>query len=215
MKGSKTIVPSDLIYTDSAKKLQEYFERAIGEGLEGIIAKDLSQPYVAGARKFAWIKLKKSYGAMADTVDVVVVGYYLGKGQREEFKFGGLLAAVQNEETGALETIAKIGSGFTEEEMVLLKEALASLRVKEKPTSVSSKLEPDFWVRPKLVITVAADEITLSPMHTCGMRAQGETGFALRFPRMVGTREDKSPNEATTTEEVIRLFEMQRRKGAA
>jgi DNA ligase-1 len=215
VKGSKTIVPSDLIYTDSAKKLQEYFERAIGEGLEGIIAKDLSQPYVAGARKFAWIKLKKSYGAMADTVDVVVVGYYLGKGQREEFKFGGLLAAVQNEETGALETIAKIGSGFTEEEMVLLQEALASLRVKEKPTSVSSKLEPDFWVRPKLVITVAADEITLSPMHTCGMRAQGETGFALRFPRMVGTREDKSPNEATTTEEVIRLFEMQRRKGAA
>ena len=212
VKGSKTIVPSDLIYTDSPKKLDEYFQRALSEGLEGIIAKDLTQPYVAGARKFAWIKLKKSYGAMADSVDAVIVGYYLGKGAREEFKFGGVLAAVQNEETGQLETIAKIGGGFTEEEMSSLSEALAKIKVKEKPRVLVSKLEPDFWVTPKIVITVAADEITLSPMHTCGM--VGETGYALRFPRMVSMRDDKSPAEATTTREVIEMFEMQRRKGA-
>ncbi|MCX6770341.1 MAG: ATP-dependent DNA ligase [Candidatus Micrarchaeota archaeon] len=189
VKGNKAIVPSDLIYTDSPKKLNEYFERATNEGLEGIIAKDLEQPYVAGARKFAWIKLKKSYGEMADTLDVVVVGYYLGKGAREEFKFGGLLAAVQNEETGELETVAKIGSGFTEGEMGSLEEMLAKIRTKEKPKGVNSKLVPDFWVTPQHVITVAADEITLSPMHTCGM--MGETGYALRFPRMVSMREDK------------------------
>ena len=212
VKSSKTIVPSDLIYTDSPKKLQEYFERAIFEGLEGIIAKDLSAPYVAGARKFAWIKLKKSYGEMADTVDAVIVGYYLGKGARQEFKFGGLLAAVRNEESGELETIAKIGSGFTEEEMVSLQEMLEKSKLKTKPKELNSKLVPDFWVKHKYVITVAADEITLSPMHTCGK--VGDTGYALRFPRMVGMREDKGVDEATTTAEVVRLFEMQRRKGA-
>ena len=212
VKGSKAIVPSDLIYTDSPKKLDEYFQRALSEGLEGIIAKDLSQPYVAGARKFAWIKLKKSYGAMADSVDAVVVGYYLGKGAREEFKFGGVLAAVPNEETGQLETIAKIGGGFTEDEMTALEAALEKIKTREKPRELISKLEPDFWVEPKIVITVAADEITLSPMHTCGMA--GETGYALRFPRMVSMRDDKSPAEATTVREVISMFEMQRRKSA-
>jgi len=228
VKGNKTIVKSDLIYTDSPKKLEEYFQRALSEGLEGIIAKDLAQPYVAGARKFAWIKLKKSYGELADSVDAVIVGYYLGKGAREEFKFGGVLAAVQNEETGALETIAKIGGGFTEEEMTALEEALGKLKTKEKPKGLSSKLVPDFWVTPKIVITVAADEITLSPMHTCRihraapyvspsashLRMEGETGYALRFPRMVAMRDDKSPSEATTVREIISMFEMQRKKNA-
>ena len=212
VKGSKTIVPSDLIYTDSPKKLDEYFRRAIHEGLEGIIAKDLTQPYVAGARKFAWIKLKKSYGDMADSVDAVIVGYYLGKGAREEFKFGGVLAAVPNDETGALETIAKIGGGFTEDEMTALEGALEKIKTNEKPHEVISKLEPDFWVEPKIVITVAADEITLSPMHTAG--CVGETGYALRFPRMVSMRDDKSPSDATTVREIISMFEMQRRKNA-
>jgi DNA ligase 1 len=212
VRGSKTIVPSDVICTDSAKKLEDYFKRAINEGLEGIIAKDLSAPYVAGARKFAWIKMKKSYGELADSVDAVIVGYFLGKGAREEFKFGGLLAAVKNEETGELETIAKIGSGFTEEEMTRLEEALGKIKTKEKPRGVASKIEPDFWVTPAYIVTVAADEITLSPMHTCGM--VGETGYALRFPRMVGMRQDKGVEEATTTREIISMFEMQRRRGA-
>jgi DNA ligase 1 len=142
----------------------------------------------------------------------VIVGYYLGKGAREEFKFGGLLAAVRNEDSGELETIAKIGSGFTEEEMASLQEMLHKITVKEKPREVNSKLVPDFWVEPKHVITVAADEITLSPMHTCGM--VGETGYALRFPRMVSMRDDKGADDATTTREIISMFEMQRRKGA-
>ncbi len=212
VRNNKAIVPSDLIYTDSPKKLDEYFQRALSEGLEGIIAKDLVQPYVAGARKFAWIKLKKSYGELADSVDAVIVGYYLGKGAREEFKFGGVLAAVRNDETGALETIAKIGGGFTEEEMSSLAEELEKIKTKEKPRGVISKLEPDFWVEPKIVITVAADEITLSPMHTAG--SVGGTGYALRFPRMVSMRDDKSPADATTVREVISMFEMQRRKSA-
>ena len=210
-KNNTTLLPSNQIITDNPKKLEEYFQQCIAEGLEGIIAKDLSAPYVAGARKFAWIKLKKSYGDMADTVDAVIIGYYLGKGQRQEFEFGGLLAAVLNDETNEFETIAKIGSGFSEDEMKKFEAMLYKIKVKNKPKGVNSKLTPDFWVKPKYVITVAADEITLSPMHTCGL--VGDTGYALRFPRMMSLRTDKGPDEATTTKEIIELFEMQRKRG--
>ena len=86
------------------------FKESIDKGLEGIMAKDLNSPYTAGKRKFAWIKLKKSYGKAVDTVDAVIVGYFLGKGSRAEFEFGGLLVAVYNEDTNRLETVAKIGS---------------------------------------------------------------------------------------------------------
>ena len=141
VKASKTIVPSEQIITDDPVKLDKYFKSLVGAGLEGIIAKDLEQPYVAGARKFAWIKLKKSYGELADTVDVVIVGYYLGKGQRQEFEFGGLLAAVRNEDTGELETVAKIGSGFSEDEMQSFDKMLDEIKVKEKPANLKSKLE--------------------------------------------------------------------------
>jgi len=209
-KGAEPLLPSEQIITGEPRALERYFGELVGKGLEGIIAKDLNAPYVAGARKFAWIKLKKSYGELADTVDAVIVGYYLGKGARKEFEFGGLLAAVLNEESGELETIAKIGSGFSEEEMRSLESMLSEIKAKEKPKGVSSKLVPDFWVKPKYVITVAADEITLSPMHTCGL--VGETGYALRFPRMVSLREDKGPEEITTTKEIIRMFEMQKKR---
>jgi DNA ligase-1 len=212
LKGFKTLVPSEQIITDSPKKLEEFFQSCLSRGLEGIIAKDLGQPYVAGARKFAWIKLKKSYGEMADSVDVAIVGYYLGKGERQKFEFGGLLACVQNEETGELETVAKIGSGFSEDEMKSFQEMLDRIRVDGKPRGVNSKLEPDFWVQPKYVISVGADEITLSPMHTCGM--EGGRGYALRFPRMLSLREDKGVGDITTTREIIRMFEMQRRNSA-
>ncbi|MFA4983120.1 MAG: ATP-dependent DNA ligase, partial [Candidatus Micrarchaeia archaeon] len=207
--NSETLVPSQQIITDDPVKLEKFFKDSVAEGLEGIIAKDLSQPYVAGARKFAWIKLKKSYGALADTVDVVIVGYYLGKGARQEFEFGGVLAAVQNEESGGLETVAKIGSGFSEDEMREFEKMLDEIKTKEKPRNLESKLVPDFWVKPKYVITVAADEITLSPMHTCGMA--GDTGYALRFPRMTSLRDDKGVGDITTTKEIIALYEMQNR----
>ena len=140
----------------------------------------------------------------------MIIGYYLGKGQRQEFEFGGLLAAVLNEETGEFESIAKIGSGFSEDEMQSFEKMLDEIKVKEKPKGVNSKLTPDFWVKPAYVITVAADEITLSPMHTCGM--VGDTGYALRFPRMMSLRDDKGSEEITTTKEIIEMFEMQKRR---
>ena len=208
----EVIKPSELIITDDPKKLEEYFEDAIGKGLEGIIAKDLNAEYVAGARKFAWIKLKRSYkGELADTVDLAIVGYLLGKGRRARFEFGGLLCTVYDEKEDMFKTIAKIGSGFSEEQMKELKNILDKIKVDKKPARVDSLIEPDFWVDLKYVVTVAADEITRSPTHTCGKK-KDEMGYALRFPRMVGEiREDKKPEDATTVKEILEMYKMQKR----
>ncbi len=210
-----TLLVSGSITATTPKQLENYFEESIENGLEGIIAKELNAQYIAGARKFSWIKLKRSYkGALSDTLDLVIVGYFLGRGTRAEFKFGGLLCATYNKKRDMFETISRIGSGFTEKQMVELKEALDKIKVKAKPPRVDSLVEPDFWVSPRYVVTIKADEITKSPMHTCG-RDGGEFGYALRFPRLVGEeeaiRKDKSVEEATTTKEVIEMYSQQKR----
>jgi len=208
----KILKPSQAILVDKAKELESIFKEAIGEGLEGIMAKDLASPYTAGKRKFAWIKLKKSYGKSVDTIDGVIVGYYLGRGARAEFEFGGVLVAVYNSDSGKLETVAKVASGFTEEEMVNLRKLLEKIKTKSPPPNLDYKIEVvDYWVEPKYVVEVAFDEITQSPNHTCGMK-EGK-GLALRFPRLMKMREDKTVKEITTSEEVEEMFGLQRSKG--
>ncbi|MEW6722621.1 MAG: ATP-dependent DNA ligase [Candidatus Micrarchaeota archaeon] len=199
--------PSETRIIGSAKELSAMFRDAVSEGLEGIMAKDLEAPYTAGKRKFAWIKLKKSYGKSVDTIDGVIVGYYLGRGQRAEFEFGGVLVAVQNPDSGKLETVAKVASGFTEEEMIGLGKTLEKIKTASPPARLDHKIEVDFWVEPKYVVEVAFDDITQSPNHTCG--AQEGKGYALRFPRLMRMREDKGVREITTTDEVIRMYELQ------
>jgi DNA ligase-1 len=214
LKGDTLIVSGSILAT-TPKQLEEYFESSVENGLEGIIAKELDAQYVAGARKFSWIKLKRSYrGELSDTLDLVIVGYFLGRGQRSEFKFGGLLCAAYNSKRDMFETVSRIGSGFTEKQMIELKAKLDKIKVNSKPARVDAIVEPDFWVSPKYVVTIKADEITKSPMHTCG-RDGGEVGYALRFPRLVGEeeaiRKDKSVEDATTTKEVIEMFKQQKR----
>jgi len=216
IKGTGTIRLADRIIATSAKEIDQYFEDVVSNGLEGIVAKDLNARYIAGARKFSWIKMKRSYkGELTDTVDLVIVGYYTGKGSRAQFGLGGLLGAVYNDKEDVFETITKIGTGFTEQMMQDFKKMLDKIKVPKKPARVKAIVEPDFWVEPKYVITVKADEITKSPMHTAGRHEENgiEVGYALRFPRIVGggIRQDKSPEEATTTKEIIEMFTQQRK----
>jgi len=211
VKPGKVLMHSEMIVTDKADRLDEFFHDCVSRGLEGIIAKDLHAPYVAGARKFAWIKLKRSYkGELSDTIDVTIVGYYRGTGIRAKFGFGGFLGVVYDEKEDMFKTITKCGSGFSEEQMVRLREMLEKIRVKSKPARVDSLLEPHVWVEPKYVVSIMADEITESPMHTAGKKK--DTGYALRFPRMVSwIREDKKPEDATTVEEIIKMYKQQKR----
>lgn len=200
---------------DNPNDLEAFFEDAISRGLEGIIAKDLNAPYIAGARKFAWIKLKRSYkGTLSDTLDLAVIGYYLGKGKRTEFGLGALLVASYNAKEDTFESVAKIGTGLTESTLTQMQEILFKDQVKNKPARVVSEIEPDFWVNPKYVVETRADEITKSPIHSCGKNEKSEnekTGYALRFPRMIKLRTDKKLEETTTTEEVEQMFKIQKR----
>ncbi len=218
-KGEQ-ITPTARMLTDSPKELEEFFEKSIENGLEGIMAKDLNAPYIAGARKYSWIKLKRSYkGELSDTLDLAIVGYFLGRGSRAEFKFGGLLCAAYNKKKDMFETISRIGTGFTEAQMAELKEKLSKIKSQRRPARVDSLITPDFWVEPAYVVAINADEITKSPMHTCGRARQKdgtETGYALRFPRLVGPvaiRQDKGPEDATTTDEVIKMYNLQKKIG--
>ncbi|MEM3199338.1 MAG: ATP-dependent DNA ligase [Candidatus Micrarchaeaceae archaeon] len=216
--GSAIIKPTKRIIATTPKELDAFFEESIENGLEGIVAKDLSASYTPGARKFSWIKMKRSYrGILSDSLDLVIVGYFRGKGSRTEFGFGGLLCAVYNKEKDMFETISKIGTGFTEHNMETFHNLLQKITTKTKPVRVDSIIMPDFWVEPKYVVTVKADEITKSPMHTCGRELDNngvESGYALRFPRIIGNgfiREDKNPEDATTTKEIIEMYKQQKR----
>ena len=185
---------------DNEQDLEEFFEICIEKGLEGIIAKDLDSRYVAGARKWSWIKLKKSYeGKLSDSIDVVIVGYYYGKGARKSWGIGALLCAIYDKKENLFKTVAKVGSGMTEDDAKFYKALLDKIKLNHKDPRVISELEPDVWVEPKYVISVIADEITKSPIHT--------SGYALRFPRIEKRlREDKSPENATTLEEIIEMY---------
>ncbi|MEM2933390.1 MAG: ATP-dependent DNA ligase [Methanocellales archaeon] len=203
-----------VIYTGDPTEIKNYFEEFVEKGLEGVVAKRLDAPYSAGARNFNWIKLKRSYkGELADTIDVCIVGYFKGKGFRAKLGIGAILCSVYDEESDTFKTIAKVGSGFSEENWVKLKGMLDEIAIPHRHARVDSLIIPDVWVEPKYVITVMADEITRSPLHTCG-RTEKEIGYALRFPRAVGfIRQDKSAGDANTVKEIIEMYEQQRARG--
>ena len=210
------VIPGELIelsemkIIDDPKTLEEFFEEKIGQGLEGIMAKDLEAPYIAGMRKFSWIKLKRSYkGTLDDTLDLVIIGYYKGKGKRTQFGLGALLVAAYNTEKDRFESIAKIGTGMTEDILKELEGMLSKTTSKKKPLRVISEVDPDYWVEPKYVIEVRADEITTSPSHSC-CKKKGK-GLALRFPRMIKFRLDKKPEQASPNSYVEKMFASQKR----
>lgn len=192
------------IVAKSVTEIEEYFTEALDEGTEGIVAKRLDGPYQAGARDFNWIKYKKSYdkSSLNDTIDAVVMGYDAGQGKRSEFGIGDFLIGIYDEKTDKYLTMAKIGTGLSDEEWRKMKKLIDEIRITDKPENydVSKIMNVDVWAKPKIVVEVKADEITKSPMHT--------SGYALRFPRLVSWRE-KKPEDATRVAEIKRLVEIQ------
>ncbi len=206
----QTLRRSKVEYTNDPDRVKELFEEKVSKGLEGIIAKDPEAPYEAGSRGWQWIKLKRSYkGKLTDTVDIVIAGYYKGKGSRTQFGFGGLLGCVYDKEEDKFKSITRVGTGFTEEQMKKFADTLGEIEVDTKPARVDSGIEPDHWVEPRYVVEINADEITKSPEHTAGKKKKGK-GYALRFPRLEGwIREDKKPEDATSVKEIIDMYRMQ------
>ena len=197
--------------TDDPSELKRFFDEMERRGLEGALVKRPDAPYHAGARRFNWVKLKRGYqeGLAGETFDVVVVGYYRGKGKRAKLGIGSLLTAVYDPRNDRFRTVSRVGSGLTEEEWVQFREMLDAIQTAAKPRRVDSELSPDVWVEPRYVIEVVAGSITRSPRHTCGKIAPKDRGYSLRFPRMSRFRFDRRPEDATTEEEVIQLYHQQ------
>jgi DNA ligase-1 len=210
----KTISPNNLfiidkyVLTDDPKVINQEYQKQVKMGLEGVMVKKAESHYVPGRTGWRWVKMKEAEGAsgkLADTVDAVVMGYTRGKGKRTQFGLGQFLAGVVDKSAGwQIKTLTKVGTGLTDEQFQGLSKRLLKLKVAEKPKEylVHKDLFPDFWVTPEVVVELAADELTHSPKHTAGL--------ALRFPRLVKFRDDKTPAQATTLTEIKKLFKLQK-----
>jgi len=209
------IVPN--IITRSPEEIESFMNQAISEGCEGVMVKDLNSVYRAGAREFSWIKLKREYRSeLADTLDLVVVGAFYGKGRRTG-KYGAFLLAAYDKERDMFESISKVGTGFKDEDFETFQKLLEPYKIAHRHSRVNSKIEPDVWFVPSIVIEVIASEITLSPIHTAGYGViKKGSGLALRFPKFTGRiRDDKGPEDATTVDEIIELYRRKLTKIAA
>ncbi len=210
---SEHVVVAEQVVTRDPKKLEQLMDEAVAAGCEGLVVKSTSAQsiYQAGARGWLWIKYKRSYKAeVQDTFDLVPVGAFAGRGRRAG-SYGALLMAAYNEKDDVFETLCKLGSGFTDEDLANLPKIMAKSVIKRKHSRINSLMEPDSWFTPSTVLEVAADEITLSPLHTCSRgRIRPDSGLALRFPRFTGKwREDKSPEDATSSGEALEMYKKQ------
>jgi DNA ligase-1 len=199
----------------SVTELEAYFDLATSAGTEGLVCKSLApgSVYQAGARGGLWIKFKRDYiSTMVDTVDLVVVGAFYGRGRRAG-TFGSLLLAAYDPANELFRTVTRCGTGFKEAELAALPERLSTFAIPHRHPRVDANLAADVWFAPGAVLEIAGAEITLSPVHTAEWGAvKAGSGLAIRFPRFTGRwRDDKAPEDATTTGELLAMFRQQRR----
>ncbi len=206
---------ADFIITNDAGQLENFFLKAIESGCEGVVVKALHDQaiYQAGARGWLWIKYKRDYKSeMIDTVDLVVVGAFHGKGRRGG-KYGTLLMAAYDPDTDTFKTVCKVGSGFTDEDLEGMSSLLQPYIIQHRHPRVDSELEPDIWVVPALVAEVIGAELTLSPLHTCGKgKVKEGVGISIRFPRFLRWRGEKRAEDATTVDELVEMYKGQLRR---
>lgn len=210
VEDEKRIAPAGRLVSESLDEIEDFFQDCLSRDLEGIVCKSCAEgaTYEAGAREWTWIKWKPSYAQeLHDTLDLVVVGAYAGKGSRSG-TYGSLLCACYNKDEDVFQTVCKLGSGFTDEELGNLQGKFEDLKVDKRPARVeaSDDVEPDQWFAPQIVAEVLASEITQSPVHTCAQE-QLQKGLALRFPRFQRWRAEKGPDLATHTREIVEMYE--------
>jgi len=218
VRGSTRVRLATQRVVHDVEAAQAFFDESIAEGCEGLMAKSLAaeSAYRAGARGFWWIKYKREYTqGLADSIDGVVVGAFHGRGRRAG-TYGALLLAAYDPAKGTYESFCKVGSGFDDAALQALPEKFRTLEMDTKPPGVDSGIVPDRWIRPSIVMEVQGAELSLSPTHRAGLgKVRAGAGFALRFPRFTGRyRDDKGPEDATTVDELLRLYRTQVRREA-
>lgn len=196
------LVKSKLI--NSTEELLDFFNEARKEGTEGIIAKSMKEDsiYQAGNRGFIWIKLKGLEGGkLKDTIDVVLIGAFYGRGRRSGL-YGTYIGAVYDPEKDKFIAFTRIASGWTDEIMNNLMDEMKKYEISNKPRNVICEDQPDTWLKPEVVIEIVGDEITISEKFS-------SLGYSMRFPVFQRFRRDKGPEDITTVEEIEKLYNIQ------
>jgi len=203
------------IITDDVDELEKFFLKAIEDGAEGVMVKAIHSNaiYQAGSRGWLWIKYKRDYKSeMTDTVDLVAVGAFAGKGKRAG-KYGTLLLAAYDPDRDKFVTVCKVGTGFTDADLEEMTNMFKDYIIPHKHPRVESIMKPDVWLVPNFVAEIIGAELTLSPIHTCCRDAiRKGVGISIRFPRFIRWRTDKGPEEATTTKEILEMYKRQLKK---
>ena len=200
IKRNDVLVVDETIRTNIASEIEKLHTKFLAEGYEGAVVKKWNGFYLPGRQGWNWVKIKEAEGTsgkLSDTLDLVILGYYLGRGKRAGFGMGAFLVGTKKGDKWV--SLAKIGTGLTDNEFKGLSDKLSELQLDEKMQNVDveGSLVPDVWVVPKVVVEIAADEITKSPNHSGGV--------ALRFPRLVKFRDDKGPDQITSWKEILQI----------
>ena len=196
------LVKSVLI--NSTDELLEFFNKARSEGTEGIMAKsiDNNSIYQAGNRGYKWLKLKSLEGGkLKDTIDVVIIGAFYGKGRRTGV-YGTYIGAVYESENDNYIAFTRFFSGLTDELSETLTKDMEKYIIQKKPSNVICEDKPDIWLKPEVVMEITGDEITVSDKFA-------RLGFSMRFPVFLRLRPEKGPKDITTAEEIKELYETQ------
>jgi DNA ligase 1 len=203
--------------TKEIEEIQNLLDESVKASCEGLMVKMLDTEesgYEPSKRSRNWLKVKKDYlSGIGDSLDLVVLGAYYGKGKRTSW-YGAFLLAAYNPSTQNYETVCNIGTGFSEQ---ILEELHTSLEEhvidKPKPFYSHSSVkndQPDVWFEARFVWEVKTADLTLSPRYRAAIDEMGvNKGISLRFPRFIKHRDDKKPDEATTTRAVAEMYRNQ------
>jgi len=205
------LVPMTIAKTEN--EVEEFLENSINAGCEGLLLKVLNAPYRAGMRGSNWLKLKREYrNELGDSLDLVVIGAFFGRGRRTG-RYGTLLLATYNDQEDTFPSICKVGTGFTDDNLDQFYQLLSDKITLKKNPRIDSEMEPDVWFEPELVIEIVASEITLSPIHKTAKDIMRKgSGLALRFPKFTGKiRFEKAPEDASTDQEIVSLYKGQKK----
>ncbi|KAJ3564382.1 hypothetical protein NP233_g8325 [Leucocoprinus birnbaumii] len=198
---------------ESTEEIQTFLEESVKDGCEGLMVKMLDSEasfYEPSRRSVNWLKLKKDYLAgVGDSLDLVVVGGYYGKGKRTNV-YGAFLLACYDDDSEEYQTICKIGTGFSDEMLQSHYKELQPLEMEKVRGDVRvGGAKPDVWFEPKIVWEVLTADLSLSPIYTAAQGLVEERGISLRFPRFLRVREDKNADDATGPQQIAEMYQRQ------